>query len=219
MFYKRTILEMGEWIIKHSQWVLNNRGGGEDPRVETAEVREVEPPSAADLAQQQMEIYKQYFPQQMGLGEQAAGSISEALGTADYMTPEQREAQEAIRMRNAAALRESMRTRANLGGGLFGGRAAGTEEKGMSQLAQAYAQQDIGNIQNRYSNLLNASRGFAIQPGSVASSADSQLNAQLQAALASQAKLVGSPGTTGGVQLGLLGRWGGGTAGGGPTIS
>jgi len=59
------------------------------------------------------------------------------------LTPEQTAAQQAIRGRAQNELTDALRTRANLGGGLFGGRAGGTEERAVSELQQAFSAEDI----------------------------------------------------------------------------
>ena len=121
--------------------------GGTKDKVTQVEVPKVEAPGAADIARQQAEAFnvslqnlQSQFPQQFGLGEQRAGTIAQALGQTQFMSPEEQSAQESIRGRQRSDLSEALRTRANLGGGLFGGREAGTEERAMRELSQAFAQ-------------------------------------------------------------------------------
>ena len=174
--------------------LFGNRGGGEPERIETVTPPPVTPPDPEEVARQQASAYnivmqnlQQQFPQTFGLGEQRAGMISQQLGQPEFMTPEQQAAQEAIRGRETSRLQEAMRTRANLGGGLYGGRAAGTEERAVSQLGQAYAQQDIANRQQRMMGLLGL--GGGIDPsaiGQMAPGAGTIYGGQMQAAMAQQ---------------------------------
>lgn len=165
--------------------------GGKKETITQVPQAEVTPPSAADIARQQFALYQSMFPQQSALGEQRASLISQALASPQYMTPEQLSAQQAIRGRETERLIEAMRTRANLGGGLYGGRAAGAEERGVSELAQAYSQQDIANQQNRLLSLLGMAQG--ISPQSIVPSSSDIYGGSLQAALASQPQTIYSP--------------------------
>lgn len=101
------------------------------------------------FAPQQQALQQQMFPQQTQLVEAMAGQALGMMGSQDFQTPEQSAAIEAIRGRETGRLQQSLRERANLGGNLYGGRAAGTEERAVSELGQQFAAQDVDRLRQQ----------------------------------------------------------------------
>lgn len=109
------------------------------------------------LAQQLQTGLEGLNPEQTALQNALQQQIMGQLTSPTGLTGEQSAAQEAIRAREVARLQEGMRTRANLGGGLFGGRAAGAEERAVSEMGQAFAAEDIDRQErSRMAALANA---------------------------------------------------------------
>lgn len=179
-------------------------------------------PQAAGLQQQ---LRQEFSPTQAALTEAFAQQGLQRLQGGFGETPEELAALEAIRGRQRGQLTEQLRTRANLGGGLFGGRAQATEQRSLGELEQSFATQDIARRQQGAQTALQ----FAIPsiqqlfpqtqfPGqpqvgpavgqSAVAGPEAFLNALVQA---SQQQSFLAPGTTGGVRLGILGTFGGGT--------
>jgi len=92
---------------------------------------------------QRQALQQDLFPQQSQVVEALAGRALEQLQGDFGTTAEEESAVQNIRERQAGALQEQLRTRANLGGGLFGGRAQRTEQDALRGLTQQFAQQDI----------------------------------------------------------------------------
>jgi len=91
-------------------------------------------------------LQQQMYPQQTQLTEALSGQALQRLQSPyGYSTSEQ-QALDAMRQRQQADLQKQLRERANLSGGLYGGRAQATEQKGLTELGQAFTEQDI----NRY---------------------------------------------------------------------
>ena len=130
---------------------------------------------APQMAEQQQSLQEQYaprqqqlqqsmFPQQTQLVEAMAGQALNKMGATSPLvnqmeqqasqrlqsplgySPQEQAALDAIRGRQREQLTEDIRTRANLGGGLFGGRAAGREEQAQTELGQSFAQQDMARM-------------------------------------------------------------------------
>lgn len=122
-----------------------------------------------DIQKQQMpqlqELQAKLFPQQSQVVETAAGQALEGLkadedplmtamreqatqrmGAADYATPEQQQALEAIRGRQRKQLTRGLRGREAMTGTLYGGRAARREEEALGELEQQFATQDIDRL-------------------------------------------------------------------------
>lgn len=121
----------------------------------TAQAAQLQQQFAPQLAQSQFDITKQFTPQYRQLYEQSFPTQTQGLETLAQqslqrfqspqgLTPEQQSAQDAIRGRAREQLQRSIRESANLGGGLFGGRRELREDRGLSELEQAFATQDIG---------------------------------------------------------------------------
>jgi len=128
----------------------------------------------------------QLDPEGANLQNVLQNQILQNLQSPTGLTPDQTSAQDAVRQREMDRLTEGLRTRANLGGGLFGGRAAGTEERARSEMGQAYATEDIDRQErSRMSALQNAmlmaSQNQAQQQSLYGTAGQQQLNA-MQAA-------------------------------------
>jgi len=151
---------------------MNERGGGGGGGDEAPAPEKVDPiaeaqanlaakratdPGAAALA---FDIQSQYAPQlaslysgikeQMlpggaGLGQQLFGTVGTQLASPTGYTPEQQASMDALRGNAQNELMEAMRTRANLGGGLFGGRSAASEAQSVADLQNQFVQEDIAN--------------------------------------------------------------------------
>ena len=179
-------------------------------------------PQAAGLQQQ---LRQEFSPTQAALTEAFAQQGIERLQDPFGLTPQETEAQEAIRQRQREQLTTQLRTRANLGGGLFGGRAQATEQRSLTELEQAFAQQDIGRRQQGAQTALQfaipsiqqlfpqtqfpGAPGLQAPVGQGAVPSPDALLAAITQAGQQQAFL--APGTTGGLRLGILGTFGGGT--------
>jgi hypothetical protein len=177
------------------------------------------------VARQQQAMQKELYPYQSQIVEQGAQSALSRLQNPDYMTPQEQQALNSQREQETTGLMRAMRERANLGGGLYGGRAAGAEAKSVSDLMQSYESQDYSRRMGAgqaaqqaltpYMQILYPQVGTqqpqtgAFQYQSAVPDANTLYNAMFQA---SQPQTYYRPGTLGGVNLGILGRWGGGAA-------
>jgi len=183
-----------DFVVKHSQWMLNERGGGDSGGVQQAPTTPAPDPSETAkqqyearlkydplMARQQMQIqqemmpeqaqlyqslFDRYYPQlarrqqamqqelypyQSQIVEQGAQKALERLQDPSYMTPEEQAAQQAERARATENLQQAMRTQANLGGGLYGGRTQAKEAETVANLQNQFAIQDYQNrMQNAY---------------------------------------------------------------------
>lgn len=108
------------------------------------------------LAQQQYDIAAQFGPLYRALIEQQfpqigqlAGQVSQQMASPMSLTPEQQAGQDAIRQRALEASARGERTRANLGGTLYGGNAALSESRARNELLQGFASEDIGRQQQQ----------------------------------------------------------------------
>ncbi len=169
---------------------------------------------------QLQQLQADLFPQQSKVIEAGAGDVLQRLQSDFGYTQEEESALGGLRQRQREALVEALRTRANLGGGLYGGRAAETEQKGLTGLEQSFADEDInrklqaGQFAQQaaipYMQILYPQVGMpqmqqqTFQSQGVTPSADTLYNALFQASQPQsfQAK------NTGGVSLGLLGQFG-----------
>ena len=94
------------------------------------------------MALQQQQLQRQLYPQQAQILEAGAGNVLQRLQSPDYMTPQEQAAQLGQRTQAVTDLQRAMRERANIGGGLYGGRAAGAEARSMTDLLQQFEVQD-----------------------------------------------------------------------------
>lgn len=150
-----------------------------------------------EIAKQQQELQKELFPQQSQILEAGASQALERIQNPSYMTAEEQAAQESYRNKSVSDLQRSMRERANLGGGLYGGRAAASEAQSVSDLLNQYQMQDYQNRMVAGQNAQEALRPYmsilypqigTTQPQyskyqyqSVVPSADNLYNAMFQA--------------------------------------
>ncbi len=98
-----------------------------------------------EMAKQQQALQKELYPQQSQILEAGAGQALERIQNPNYMTAQEQSAQEATRGKAVSDLQKAMRERANLGGGLYGGRAAGAEAQQVSDLYNQFQTQDYQN--------------------------------------------------------------------------
>lgn len=180
---------------------------------------------APEMARTQQATQQELYPYQSQIVEQGAAQALERLQNPDYMTAQEQSALNAQREQETTGLMRAMRERANLGGGLYGGRAAGAEAKSVSDLLQSYEAQDYQRRMSAgqaaqqaltpYMQILYPQVGTqnpntsAFQYQSAVPSADALYNAIYGA---SQPQQFYNVGTKGGVNLGILGTWGGTTA-------
>lgn len=93
------------------------------------------------------------FPQLTDARQQLISQAVEALGGGTGLTADQEAAIGARRQTAQDELTEALRNRANLGGGLFGGRSAKAENRAVGELQQSFATEDINRqIQQRAFN-------------------------------------------------------------------
>ena len=93
--------------------------------------------------QLQQDVRQQVFGEESSIKDALAKNVLSQLLSPTGISPEQQSAIDARRGTAQDELVRAQRTRANLGGGLFGGRAGRAEEQGVSQLQQAFAEEDI----------------------------------------------------------------------------
>lgn len=172
------------------------------------------------MAKAQQQTQQELYPYQSQIVEQGAQQALSRLQNPDYMTPQEQAALNAQREQETTGLMRAMRERANIGGGLYGGRAAGAEAKSVSDLMQQYEIQDYqrrmgaGQAAQQaltpYMQILYPQVGTAqpqtgsYQYQSAVPSADTLYNAIFQA---SQPQYFQSQGNKG-VSLGPFGQWG-----------
>ncbi len=99
-----------------------------------------------EMARQQQALQQQLYPQQSQIMEAGAGNVLQRLQSPYGYTPAEEQALQGIRGRQQEQLVRGLRERANLGGGLYGGRAAGREEQATTELQQAFAVEDINRM-------------------------------------------------------------------------
>lgn len=95
------------------------------------------------------------FPHETEVRNQLVQNILKQLTSPTGLSAEQQAATDSIRGKAQGNLTDSMRTRANLGGGLYGGRSAAAEGQAVGDLQNQFAQEDI-TMQER--NRLNNSQ-------------------------------------------------------------
>ena len=102
---------------------------------------------APQVAGIQEQVRQQYSPEQYALTEEFAQQARQRLADPYAETAEETAAMEAARGRQREQLTRGLRERAELGGGLYGGRAARREEMAGTELEQAFTTQDIARRQ------------------------------------------------------------------------
>ncbi len=106
------------------------------------------------------DIRKNVFSGEQAIREALQGQILQQIQSPTGLTQEQMAAQQGVRDRAQGELVRAQRTRANLGGGLFGGRAARAEEQGVSNLQQAFAVEDIDRQERQRQQTTQNAMGF-----------------------------------------------------------
>ncbi len=94
------------------------------------------------MARQQQATQQELYPYQSQIVEQGAQSALSRLQNPDYMTPQEQSALDYQRGQQITEMQRAMRERANLGGGLYGGRAAGAEARSMQDLLGQFETSD-----------------------------------------------------------------------------
>lgn len=102
------------------------------------------------------DIRQRVFPQEQQIRSQLVQNILANLISPTGISPEQQTALTARRGQAQGELEQSMRTRANLGGGLYGGRSAGAEARSVGELQQNFAIEDIDRQERARMNALSA---------------------------------------------------------------
>ena len=173
---------------------------------------------APQMARQQQATQRELYPFQSQIVEQGAQQALLRLQNPDYMSPQEQQALDFQRLEQVTGLQRAMRERANLGGGLYGGRAAGAEAKSLSDLMQSFEVQDyqrrMGAGQaaqqalNPYMQILYPQVGTqqpnvgAYQYQSAVPGADTLYNAMFQASQPDTVVNPGSPSQAGGIAAG-----------------
>jgi len=172
------------------------------------------------MAKTQQQTQQELYPYQSQIVEQGAQSALSRLQNPDYMTPQEQEALNTQRGQQVSAMQQAMRQRANLGGGLFGGRAAGAEARSMQDLLGQFETSDYQRRMSAgqaaqqaltpYMQILYPQVGTqqpnvqSYQYQSAVPSADTLYNAIFQASQPQYFQTKAGSGTS----LGLLGQWG-----------
>lgn len=135
------------------------------------------------------------YPQEQQLQDQLFNSILANLQSPTGLTAEQQAAVDQIRQDQTDKYKRDVRTRANLGGGLFGGNAIEQEFGGLQDLRNQFAEEDIDrNIALRQQAIqnaipfLNQVRGYGTED---INTVQSQKMANIQAALPVLQSLMG----------------------------
>lgn len=100
------------------------------------------------MAKTQQALQQELYPVQSQILEAGATKALERLNNPNYMTTQEQTALESSRSKAMSDLQRSMRERSNLGGGLYGGRAAGAEAQSMADLQNQFVAQDYANRMN-----------------------------------------------------------------------
>ncbi len=163
-----------------------------------------------EMARTQQQTQQELYPYQSQIVEQGAMDALSRLQNPNYMTEQEQLAQDTTRQKAIDALQRSMRERANLGGNLYGGRAAASEAQSVSDLVNQYQLQDYAQRMSAgqaaqqaltpYMQILYPQVGTqqpSIQPfqyTSAVPSADSLYNAMAQARQPQYFTTPGQPG-------------------------
>ena len=172
------------------------------------------------MAKTQQQTQQELYPYQSQIVEQGAQSALSRLQNPDYMTPQEQQALDTQRGQQVSAMQQAMRERANLGGGLYGGRAAGAEARSMQDLLGQFETSDYQRRMSAgqaaqqaltpYMQILYPQVGTqqpntsAYQYQSAVPSADTLYNAIYGASQPQYFQTKAGSGTS----LGLLGQWG-----------
>ena len=106
------------------------------------------------------QIRQQVFPQETSVRNQLAQNILQNLISPTGITPDQQTAITQRRSQAQAEVQKAMRERANLGGGLYGGRSQDEEARTVSDLQNAFAEEDIGREERSRLNAIQSALPF-----------------------------------------------------------
>ena len=101
-------------------------------------------------------VRSEQFPQETQVREQMLSNILGSLLSPTGLTSEQEAAVGQRRGEAQSELQTALRERANLGGGLYGGRAGKTEERAVGDLQARFAEEDIQRQETARLNALQA---------------------------------------------------------------
>src|SRR3990167_4390965 len=105
-------------------------------------------------------VRRQVYPGETAVREQLRGNILQNLISPTGITPEQQSALNERRGLAQNELVQAMRGRANLGGGLYGGRSAQAEQRAVGELQGQFAESDIGREERSRLNAIQAALPF-----------------------------------------------------------
>ena len=105
-------------------------------------------------------VRQQVFPQESQVRNQLAMNILQNLVSPTGISPDQQAGITARRGEAQNNLVDAYRTRANLGGGLFGGRAAQEETRAVGELQNQFAEEDIQREERTRLNAIQAAMPF-----------------------------------------------------------
>jgi len=127
------------------------------PRAAQAEFDILTGPAGLEATTREFErVRGELFPQESQVREQLLSNVLANLISPTGVSPEQQQAVDQRRGTAQSELQTALRERANLGGGLFGGRAGRTEERAVSDLQARFAEEDINREETARLNALNA---------------------------------------------------------------
>jgi len=101
-------------------------------------------------------VRKEQFPQESAVQSQLLQNVLANLISPTGISPEQQQAVDQRRGLAQTELQGALRNRANLGGGLFGGRSARTEERAVSDLQARFSEEDINRQETARLNALQS---------------------------------------------------------------
>lgn len=102
----------------------------------------------------------QIFDQESAVRDQLAQNVLANLISPTGISPEQQSGINSRRQQSQSELQKAMRERANLGGGLFGGRAANSEARAVGELQNQFAEEDIQREERARLNSIQAALPF-----------------------------------------------------------
>lgn len=154
---------------KSSSAPAPERVTAEQTAAETMNARLAQDPRAAQLwydiqsnpnyglgatTQMALSARDQAYAQEAGIKNQLLQNIMNQLLSPTGLTPEQQSATDALRNQSILRQQEAMRNRANLGGGLYGGRNQVLEQQGVNELLNQFTTSDIARQDTLRQNAL-----------------------------------------------------------------
>lgn len=110
-------------------------------------------PTTQFLSQQRASL----FPLEEAIKARLGQNILDSLSSPTGISPQQQQAIDARRGQAQDELTRALRTRSNLGGGLFGGRSQLTEQRAVQDLQNQFAEEDIAREERARLNAIQAS--------------------------------------------------------------